>query len=75
MIRDGAGGEHGQRRAQIFQAGIEDTAYGAQPYFAMELVVGKRLDEYIRDLERQLSLAKHQMREVQRELAARSVAA
>jgi eukaryotic-like serine/threonine-protein kinase len=35
--------------AQIFQAGVEDTAYGAQPYFAMELVVGKRLDEYIRD--------------------------
>lgn len=34
--------------AQIFQAGIEDTAYGAQPYFAMELVVGRRLDEYVR---------------------------
>ena len=30
----------------------------------------KAVDEYIRDLERQLSLAKHQMREVQRELTA-----
>lgn len=30
----------------------------------------KAVDEYIRDLERQLALAKHQMREVQRELTA-----
>lgn len=30
----------------------------------------KAVDEYIRDLERQVSLAKHQMREVQRELTA-----
>jgi tetratricopeptide (TPR) repeat protein/predicted Ser/Thr protein kinase len=34
--------------AQIYQAGIEETEYGAQPYFAMELVRGKRLDEYVR---------------------------
>jgi eukaryotic-like serine/threonine-protein kinase len=34
--------------AQIYQAGVEDTAYGPQPYFAMELVRGKRLDEYVR---------------------------
>jgi eukaryotic-like serine/threonine-protein kinase len=34
--------------AQIYQAGIEDTDYGPQPYFAMELVRGKRLDEYVR---------------------------
>jgi tetratricopeptide (TPR) repeat protein len=34
--------------AQIYQAGVEDTAYGSQPYFAMELVVGKRLDEFVR---------------------------
>jgi tetratricopeptide (TPR) repeat protein len=34
--------------AQIYQAGIADTEYGPQPYFAMELVQGKRLDEYVR---------------------------
>ncbi len=34
--------------AQIYQAGVEETEYGPQPYFAMELVRGKRLDEYIR---------------------------
>ncbi|MCL4813549.1 MAG: serine/threonine-protein kinase [Vicinamibacteraceae bacterium] len=34
--------------AQIYQAGVEDTAYGPQPYFAMELVEGRRLDDYIR---------------------------
>ncbi|HEX2446101.1 MAG TPA: serine/threonine-protein kinase [Vicinamibacterales bacterium] len=34
--------------AQIYQAGVEQTEYGPQPYFAMELVRGKRLDEYIR---------------------------
>lgn len=34
--------------AQIYHAGIEDAGYGAQPYFAMELVRGKRLDEYVR---------------------------
>jgi tetratricopeptide (TPR) repeat protein len=34
--------------AQIYQAGVEETDYGSQPYFAMELVRGKRLDEYVR---------------------------
>jgi tetratricopeptide (TPR) repeat protein len=34
--------------AQIHQAGIGETDYGPQPYFAMELVRGKRLDEYLR---------------------------
>ena len=34
--------------AQIYQAGVEQTEYGPQPYFAMELVRGKRLDEYVR---------------------------
>ena len=34
--------------AQIYQAGIADTEYGPQPYFAMELVRGKRLDDYLR---------------------------
>jgi tetratricopeptide (TPR) repeat protein len=33
--------------AQIYQAGIEQTEYGPQPYFAMELVRGRRLDAYI----------------------------
>ena len=30
--------------AQIYQAGVEHTEYGPQPYFAMELVRGKHLD-------------------------------
>jgi len=34
--------------AQIYQAGVEETEHGPQPYFAMELVRGKRLDEYVR---------------------------
>jgi serine/threonine protein kinase len=34
--------------AQIYQAGIADTGSGPQPYFAMELVRGRRLDEYAR---------------------------
>ena len=34
--------------AQIYQAGVADTGYGPQPYFAMELVRGRRLDEYVR---------------------------
>jgi serine/threonine protein kinase len=46
--------------AQIYQAGIKQTEYGAQPYFAMELVRGKRLDEYVRakkpDLRERLEL-------------------
>jgi serine/threonine protein kinase len=29
--------------AQIYQAGVEETGYGPQPYFAMELVRGQRL--------------------------------
>lgn len=34
--------------AQIYQAGLEPSEYGPQPYFAMELVRGRRLDEYLR---------------------------
>ena len=34
--------------AQIYQAGVADTGYGPQPYFAMELVRGRRLDDYVR---------------------------
>jgi tetratricopeptide (TPR) repeat protein len=33
--------------AQIYQAGVEETEHGPQPYFAMELVRGRRLDNYI----------------------------
>ena len=40
--------------AQVYQAGIANTGQGAQPYFAMELVKGRRLDEYARV--RELSL-------------------
>ena len=35
--------------ARIYEAGTADVGLGAQPYFAMELVRGKRLDEYVRD--------------------------
>ncbi len=34
--------------ASIFDAGIEHTAAGELPYFAMELVEGRPLDEYLR---------------------------
>ena len=34
--------------AQIYQAGVAETGYGPQPYFAMELVRGRRLDDYVR---------------------------
>lgn len=34
--------------AQIYQVGMGDTEYGHQPYFVMELVHGKRLDDYAR---------------------------
>ena len=34
--------------AQVYQAGIANHGHGAQPYFAMELVRGRRLDEYAR---------------------------
>jgi serine/threonine protein kinase len=34
--------------AQIHQAGVADTGSGPQPYFAMELERGRRLDEYAR---------------------------
>lgn len=40
--------------AQIYQAGIADTEYGRQPYFAMELVRGRRLDVYARSHARSL---------------------
>jgi eukaryotic-like serine/threonine-protein kinase len=32
--------------ARIYQAGIAETPLGDQPYFAMELIHGRRLDEY-----------------------------
>ena len=34
--------------AHIYQAGVEETTHGRQPYFVMELVRGERLDEYVR---------------------------
>lgn len=34
--------------AQVYQAGIADDGRGPQPYFAMELVRGRRLDDYAR---------------------------
>ena len=34
--------------AQVYQAGIADNGHGPQPYFAMELVRGRRLDDYAR---------------------------
>jgi eukaryotic-like serine/threonine-protein kinase len=34
--------------AQIYEADVADAGYGPQPYFAMELVRGRRLDEYVR---------------------------
>jgi tetratricopeptide (TPR) repeat protein len=46
--------------AQIYQAGIADAGVGPQPYFAMELVRGRRLDEFARlkelTLEQRLTL-------------------
>ena len=35
--------------AQIFEAGVADTPAGAQPFFAMELVEGRTLTEWIRE--------------------------
>jgi non-specific serine/threonine protein kinase/serine/threonine-protein kinase len=35
--------------AKIFQAGVVETALGRQPYFAMELVHGVGLSEYVRE--------------------------
>jgi eukaryotic-like serine/threonine-protein kinase len=34
--------------ARVYEAGVADTGAGPQAYFAMELVQGKRLDEYLR---------------------------
>src|SRR4029453_8444977 len=34
--------------AQIHQAGVADTGVGPQPYFAVGVVGGPRLDEYVR---------------------------
>ena len=46
--------------AQIYQAGIADIGFGPQPYFTMELVRGRKLDEYARikelDLRQRLTL-------------------
>jgi tetratricopeptide (TPR) repeat protein len=47
--------------AQIYQAGVADTGLGPQPYFAMERVHGRKLDDYVRlkelDLKQRLTLA------------------
>src|SRR5437867_8548543 len=32
--------------AQVYEAGTADSGYGPQPYFAMELVHGRMLDEH-----------------------------
>jgi hypothetical protein len=32
--------------AQIYEAGVADTGFGAQPYFAMEFICGQALREY-----------------------------
>jgi hypothetical protein len=32
--------------AQIYEAGAADTAFGSQPFFAMEIIHGKRLLDY-----------------------------
>ena len=34
--------------AQVYEAGTGDAGFGAQPYFAMELIHGKPLDQYAR---------------------------
>jgi tetratricopeptide (TPR) repeat protein/predicted Ser/Thr protein kinase len=34
--------------AQIYEAGTADTAFGAQPYFAMEFIEGQELPDYIK---------------------------
>jgi non-specific serine/threonine protein kinase/serine/threonine-protein kinase len=36
--------------AQIYEAGTADTGFGPQPYFAMELIRGVSLKEYVRQL-------------------------
>jgi non-specific serine/threonine protein kinase/serine/threonine-protein kinase len=35
--------------AQIYEAGTADSGFGPQPYFAMELVRGPRLDKYAKE--------------------------
>jgi serine/threonine protein kinase len=40
--------------ARIYEAGTAETAYGSEPYFAMELIQGRRLLEFAR--ERNLSV-------------------
>jgi tetratricopeptide (TPR) repeat protein len=35
--------------ARIYEAGTADAGFGAQPFFAMELVIGKSLLQYARD--------------------------
>jgi eukaryotic-like serine/threonine-protein kinase len=41
--------------AQIYHAGVAETDHGVQPYFAMELVRGRPLNDYV--AERQMSIA------------------
>jgi tetratricopeptide (TPR) repeat protein len=36
--------------ARIYEAGVAETGLGPQPYFAMELVRGRCLDDYVRDV-------------------------
>ena len=33
--------------AQVYEAGTADTAFGSQPYFAMEFIEGAPLKEYV----------------------------
>src|SRR5437867_3190853 len=40
--------------AQIYDAGMADTGFGPQPYFAMEFIRGRTIGEYVR--ERHLNL-------------------
>jgi serine/threonine protein kinase/Tfp pilus assembly protein PilF len=35
--------------ARIYHAGVADTGSGPEPYFVMEWIDGKRLDQYVRD--------------------------
>ena len=41
--------------AQVYQAGLAESGHGPQPYFAMELVRGRRLDDYARAMKLSLS--------------------
>jgi serine/threonine protein kinase len=42
--------------AQIFEAGVADDGHGPQPFFAMELIKGSNLREYVEDQDQPLAL-------------------